>query len=143
MGRVWELPANSHTINLAGLNEGQHVFDSLLYRFSVMYIGMSRSSNPKLLFLSQLANEDHHGLLGRNINSLCKKWSIKSNQICNIHNVREYSVFGPEKMAQCMHAVWLVHEIRDSQHLTQTIYGLTQEELNEIVAVATTDDVNL
>ena len=38
--RRWELPANLHTIYLAWLIEGQHVFDSSLYRFSVVYIGI-------------------------------------------------------------------------------------------------------
>ena len=136
MRRLWELPVNSHTVYLAGLNGGIYVTDALLYIFCKMYRGMGNSTNYIIVFLTKIA-EGRRGLLGQNMSFVCRKWSVAS-KILQSGSVKHYRVFKDERVAHSMPIVELVRAIRESKQLMYNINGFTHDELNEIIRVATT-----
>ena len=65
--RIWHLPFDSHTVVLAGLNKGKHVWDMIFRRFCKMYMSMSKSDNITLSFLIKMSECDKRSIIARNI----------------------------------------------------------------------------
>ena len=115
--RIWNLPANSHRVLLCGLNEGQHILDSVFKRIIKMYDCMYTNKNQKTSFLVQILKDDKRSIMSKNIDFM---------QRCN------FEIFEAHEILAHEHAITMIIE------LNHGIKGWTKEELSDILEYIST-----
>ncbi len=129
--KIWNLPPDSHTIYLCGLNNGQHVWDTIIRRFCKMYECMKNSKNDKLVYLVRMAQMDRRCILEKNVSFICKKRHISRNDLWNDWKKSE-SVYGLKELKNNEETVSMIKELNEG------IVGFNSEEIYDILTCITT-----
>ena len=115
--RIWNLPPHSHRAILCGLNNGQHIIDSVFRRIVKMYDCMHTNKNQKTMFLVKISKDDKRSIMSRNIDFMCRC----NFKICGITDILAYE-----------QTITMIIE------LNHGIAGWTKEEVNDILEYIST-----
>ena len=80
--RILDLPLLTHCILLPGLIGKLSAIEQIYCRFFKMYIGMLKSENKRIEFISKLSNNDRNSITAVNLSMIAKKLNRDVLQLC-------------------------------------------------------------
>ena len=131
--RILDLPLLTHCILLPGLIGKLSAIEQIYCRFFKMYIGMLKSENKRIEFISKLSNNDRNSITAVNLAMIAKKLNCDVLKLC-LYDVNQLKDIMLAKYLGVEQTVAHIKEL--SQVLTEPnvfIQGFEYEEVKDLL----------